>query len=409
MPEFFKVMSVDEVKEKIREWFGHLKPEGERVPIEDGLDRVLFEDVISPQDVPGFDRSAVDGYALKAGDTFGASEAMPALLEVIGEIRMGQVPAMCLGSGQAAGISTGGMLPEGADSVVMIEDTDLLGDKTLNIYKAVSPGENVIRRDEDMKKGETLLKKGHRLRPQDIGALAGVGITRVDVSRRPRVVIISTGDELVEPAAVPRIGQIRDINSYTLSGLVQQYGGEPLRFGIIQDTYNALFEAVEKGIAEGDMVVISGGSSVGARDVTGRVIGDLGSPGVLVHGVSVKPGKPTIIASAGGKPVLGLPGHPVSAMVIFGIFGREIINLKLGYRGDSLKVKAVMGRNIASSAGREDYIRVSLIENHGQLTAIPVLGKSGLISTMVKARGTVKIPACKEGMREGESVDVEIF
>ncbi|NPV43841.1 MAG: molybdopterin molybdenumtransferase MoeA [Firmicutes bacterium] len=409
MPEFFKVMSVDEVKEKIREWFGHIKPEGERLPIEDGLDRVLFEDVISPENLPGFDRSAVDGYVLKARDTFGASEAMPAILEVIGEIRIGQVPTMCLGSGQAAVISTGGMLPEGADSVVMVEDTDLLGDKTLNIYKAVSPGENVIRRDEDVKKGETLLRKGHRLRPQDIGALAGIGITRVDVSRKPRVVIISTGDELVEPAAVPRLGQIRDINSYTLSGLVQQYGGEPLRFGIIQDTYNALFEAVEKGIAEGDMVVISGGSSVGTRDVTGRVIEDLGSPGVLAHGVSVKPGKPTIIASACGKPVLGLPGHPVSAMVIFGIFGREIINLKLGYTGGSLKVKAVMGRNIASSAGREDYIRVSLIENHGQLTAIPVLGKSGLISTMVKAHGTVKIPAYKEGIQEGELVDVEIF
>lgn len=410
MTELFQARTVGEAREIVA---GHLKPQRDTrvVPLLESLGLRLAADVLAKEDVPGFDRSTMDGFAVRAGDTFGASESLPAYLDVTGEIFMGKDAGGSLEAGQAWKIPTGGMLPAGADAVVMVEYTEPLDEKTIGVTRPVGPGENVVRRGEDVRKGDTVLPAGHIIRPQDLGMLSAVGVSEVEVVPPARVGILSTGDEVVPVEATPGPGQVRDINSYTLYGQVRACGGEPVLYGIVRDDFGELKDRLEKALQECDLVILSGGSSVGTRDVTAKVIEALGRPGVLFHGISIKPGKPTVGAVVDNKPVFGLPGHPVSAMVVFQLLVAPLVRFG-EYRRDPLEfaVRAKITRNMRSSAGREDYVRVQLREGDGgELLADPILGKSGLIATMVKAHGLAKIPAEKEGVEAGECVAVKLF
>ena len=376
--------------------------------------RILSRDITSHEDLPGFDRSTMDGYAVNSADTFGATESAPAYLELTGEVTMGYRPGFSLNRGSAAQIPTGGMLPEGADSVVMYEHTNRVGDDTVEILKSVAPGENIIRRDEDVKKEEVILRRGHRLRPQDIGALAGLGVSKIHVFKEPAVSLISTGNEIVPPEVTPSPGQVRDINSFNLFGLIRENGGIPVKKGIISDEIEKLRAVVSKSLRESDMVIITGGSSVGTRDYAAKIIAEFGSPGILFHGVAIKPGKPIIGALVKGIPVFGLPGHPAAVTVSFKIFVKPVLSRLSGEApraelADIKKVKAVFSRNLSSSIGREEHIRVYLEHVNGTLRAVPILGKSGLIKTLVKSDGLVKIPFEKNGLYEGEEVEVLVF
>ena len=390
-------------------------PSTESAGIENAYGRVLSADVISPENLPGFNRSTMDGYAVNSTDTFGASDSMPAYLTLAGEVHMGARPGFSLTRGEAAVILTGGMLPDGADAVVMYEHTNRVGKDILEVMKAVAPNENVILADEDVKEGEVILKAGQRLRPQDIGALAGLGILDVEVFRRPVIAIISTGDEVVPPDKRRAAGEVRDINSYNLAGLIMRSGGIPLKKGIISDDFDLLRATVSESMQEAQMVLISGGSSVGTRDYTSRVIDELGHPGILFHGVSIKPGKPLIGGMVNGIPLFGLPGHPAAVSVCFETFIEPLLKKASGERitkkhlPSGRTVRAFFGRNISSSTGREDHIRVALELRDNGLWARPILGKSGLIRTLVDADGTVIIPLNKNGVYEGETVEVNLF
>lgn len=407
---FFKVKTPEQVKEILR---AIVKPlPAEAVSICHALDRVLAEDIISPVDLPGFDRATMDGFAVRAKDTFGASSGSPAYLNLIGEVKMGEKATMKVSQGEAVKVSTGSMLPSGADAVVMIEWTEFFDDQTIEVIRSVAPGDNIVKKDEDLHKGENLLDKGHILRSQDIGTLAGVGITSVNVVRLPKVAIISSGDEIIPPDQAPEIGQIRDINSYSISSLVKKAGGQPNIIGIVRDDYNLLKSTLEKALEDADIAIISGGSSIGTRDITIEVISSLKDAEILVHGISIKPGKPTIIAKVGDKYVFGLPGNPVSVMVTFEIFVGFLIRLLLGIKQlpyEPRYIKAILNRNIASAPGREDYVCVRLIKSENGFLAEPVLGKSATISMMVKADGLIKIPLEYEGFEAGTEVDVYTF
>ncbi len=390
-------------------------PSTESAGIENAYGRVLSADVISPEDLPGFNRSTMDGYAVDSTDTFGASDSMPAYLTVAGEVHMGTKPDFSLTRGEAAVIPTGGMLPDGADAVVMYEHTNRVGEDILEVMKAVAPNENVILADEDVKEGEVILRAGQRLRPQDIGALAGLGILDIEVFRRPVVAIVSTGDEVVPPGKPRTAGEVRDINSYNLAGLIIRGGGTPLKKGIISDNIDLLRATVRESMQESHMVLISGGSSVGTRDYTSKVIDELGTPGILFHGVSIKPGKPLIGGMVNGTPLFGLPGHPAAVSVCFETFIEPLLKRISGEKRRKNRlpsgrtVKAFFGRNLSSSTGREDHIRVAIELKDNGLWARPILGKSGLIRTLVDADGTVVIPLNKNGIYEGETVVVNLF
>lgn len=411
MPELLRLVTVEGAWASFSKAFAP-KLKSEKRPLLDSLNMVCAEDIISPVRVPNFNRSTMDGFAVIARDTFGATEGMPSYLEVAGEVLMGEEALKPLASGCAVRISTGGMLPPGADAVVMVEYTEDLDENTVAILKPVAPGENVVRAGEDVEEGQVLIKRGSVLRPQELGALAGIGVLECVVYSRPRVAIISTGDEVVDPGEEPGVGQIRDINSYSIAALVNEAGGIAELYGIVPDTFAEMERVVSEALAKSDIVVISGGSSMGTRDVTAKVINHLGEPGVLVHGVSVKPGKPTIVGVVNNKPVLGLPGHPVSAMVLSEIF---LVPLVRAFQGmgfepvPRLKVRAKLGRNLASASGRLDVIRVVLVDKDGEVWAEPVLGKSGLITTMVKADGFVEIPMHKQGLAAGEIVEVSLY
>lgn len=381
------------------------------------LGRVLAQDVTATSDVPGFTRSTVDGYAIRAVDTFGAGDGLPSYLEIRGEVLMGEAPGFRLSPGEAARIPTGGMLPDGADAVAMLEHSEALSETTVGITRPVAPGENTIAAGSDIARGEILLRRGHRLRPQDIGALAGLGYAEVQVFRRPAVAIIATGDEIVPPDIEPGPGQVRDMNTYSLAAAVTADGGDPRPLGIIRDEYSRLYAAVRDALGH-DLVLILGGSSVGARDATARVIVDLGPPGVLVHGVALKPGKPTILGLAGTVPVVGVPGHPVSALVVYDVFLRPAIRRLAGEAETSGvqgrgrvggQVQAVLTRNVPSTTGREEYVRVAIRGEGDRILADPIPGESAMISTMVRADGLVRVPAGREGLAAGSMVSVMLF
>ncbi len=385
----------------------------ELCPIEHAYGRVLAEDILSPEDLPGFNRSTMDGYAVYAEDTYGASDSSPAYLTVTGRIHMGKEANFSIKRGEAAEIPTGGMLPDGANAVIMYEHTNRVDESMVEVLKPVAAGENIIRADEDIRKGEAVLQAGHRLRPQDIGALAGLGITSVRVFKKPVVSIISTGDEIVPPNEPIGPGKVRDINSYNLYGLIMQTGGIPKKMGIIKDDFEKLRAVLSNAFNTSDMILITGGSSVGERDYTAELISELGNPGIIFHGVAIKPGKPLIAAACSGKPVFGLPGHPAAVTVCFDNFIKPVLKRIAGESIEedfkTCRVKAFFSRNLSSNQGREEHIRVKLFYKDHTLVAEPVLGKSGLIKTLVDSDGIVVIPKGVNGLYEGQEVEVKLF
>jgi len=412
MPEFLRLQTPPEALARLLE---AIPPEAslgsQDIPTAEALGRVLATDVRAPHALPAFPRSSVDGYAVQAADTFGASASLPAYLSLAGEVLMGTRSTLALERGQAALVHTGGMIPSGADAVVMVEDTQVARPDEIEVLRPAAPGQNVLQLGEDVQPGEIVLQRGARLRAQELGGLMALGYTRVEVVRRPRVAILSTGDEVVMPEADPLPGQVRDVNTYTLSALVEQGGGEPVFYGILPDRREALEAAARRAHVECDVVLITAGSSVSARDITSEVIATLGAPGVLAHGVALRPGKPTILAVCSGKPVIGLPGNPVSALVVAGLFVTPLLRRLLGVQAPRLipRVTARLGTNIPSEAGREDYVPVRVTGVEGDFTAEPVFGKSNLIFTLVRADGLVRVPSEANGLPAGLIVEVLLF
>lgn len=404
------VKSVDEVKKIITENFTGYTTGTEEVPVEHAVGRILAVDITASEDIPGFNRSSVDGYAVFASSTFGASESIPAQLELVGEVQMGKKPEFSIKAGQAAYVPTGGELPANADAMVMIEYTENLNDGFIYIEKASSPGSHVVFKGDDIKMGRTVIQAGTTLRPQDIGILAALGFSGVTVRKRLRVGVISTGDEIIDINEKPEGSQVRDVNSYTLYTSIEKLGAVPKMYGIVRDSFEGIKAATQSALEESDLVLVSGGSSAGFRDETSKVIDALGEPGLLVHGVAVKPGKPTILGKIGQKAVLGLPGHPAAACIIFNIFGRQLMNTMQGIEERfHPAVSAVMALNYPSNNGREEYLTVNLEYKNGRFYAHPVLGKSGLISLLSSADGYVHISRGSEGLNEGVEVKVILF
>lgn len=375
---------------------------GETVTVEEASGRVLAADAVAAEDIPGFSRSVVDGYAVTAADTTGASEAMPAFFTLAGRVRMGEEGMAQAGRGQCTYIPTGGAMPPGTNAVAMVEYAEELGDEVL-VKTPVAAGENVISRGEDFVKGEVVLHAGRRITPRDMGVLAATGNARVSVRKRPTVGIISTGNELVPPEVSPGPGMVRDANSYLCAGFVETRGGMAVTYGIVPDDLESLREALDRAVAACDMVMISGGSSKDARDNTAAVIAELGE--VLIHGIALSPGKPTIIGKINGKPVLGLPGHPASAFVVLTAIAGEVLFAMTGEDRAERTVTATLTQNISSARGREDYVRVVL---EGRKVT-PVFGKSGLLNTLVQSSGIVRVPASREGLETGEAVEVILW
>ena len=400
-----ELKTVDEA----REILGKIRlMEAETIEVTESLDRFVATDIISPEDLPSFEKTMMDGYAVKAEDTFGASEEKPILLSLIGEVRIGEIPKKEVKKGQTIQINTGAMMPQGADSVEMLEYVEMRG-KRIKIWKALTPDENVAKRGEDIKKGEVLLVKGHRIRPQDIGALSGLGVIKIKVFKKPKVAIIPTGDELIEPKIKPESGQIRDMNTYSLSAQIKKCGGEPIPFSIIGDDPKILKEKIEKALFKADMILISGGSSVGTYDLTLKVMSSLARGKVLTQGVAIKPGKPTIIAKVQEKVIFGLPGNPVSVMIVFRKIVEPIILAMMNAKEKIRIVNTRLARTVTSSTGREEYIRVRLEKRERSLVAIPLHRGSANIVSLVKADGLLKIPRLSEGIEKGQMVEVELW
>jgi molybdopterin molybdotransferase len=407
LPEFFRVITPDQMVRLLGN-FARLRIES--VPIDTALSRILSEDILAEEDLPEQARSTVDGYAVKAEDTFGASDAIPALLNCVASIKMGIMPDSSIKSGQTAQIPTGGFLPQGADAVVMVEYANATGCE-IEITRPVTARANILERAEDAKSGECLIQAGKLLRPQEIGFLAAFGIEQVHACKRPKAAVISTGDELVPIDKKPKPGQIRDANGHSLSALITSCGGESLSFNIVPDNTEKLYAALENALAQADLAVISGGSSVGTRDIMVDVVSRLPGVEIMAHGVAIRPGKPTLLANYKGKAVFGLPGHPVSALVVAQVFlapflrylqGAQLEKGPLGHRS-----QMVLGASIHSTIGLEEYVRMR-IENDepNPNIAFPIFGKSGMLSTMVKADGIIRIPMNVEGFSKGEIVEI---
>jgi molybdopterin molybdotransferase len=400
MSLFLEVVSVAEAVravQKIAPPLGY-----EEVPLEDALARVLAKDVHADIDIPGFDRSTVDGYAVAAAETTGASEAIPAMLQCRGRVGMGSADAGSISPGSCLYVPTGGALPTGADAAVMIEHAEQIGDDIL-VHRPVAPGENVVVRGEDFRAGKVALERGRVLTPREIGVAAAIGADRVSVVQVPKIGIISTGNELVPVVETPGPGEVRDANSYLAGAFVTERGCHPVYFGIVRDERAVLKRAVSSAVDRCDAVLVSGGSSKDERDNTAAVIAELGE--VLVHGIALAPGKPTIIGTARGKPVIGLPGHPASAFVVLVAIVDHLLAAMRETTVSRRTVRARLTQNIPSTRGREDYVRVSL----GNGEATPVFGKSGLLNTLVQSEGLVRIPASSEGFEVGEEVEVILW
>lgn len=410
MPEFFNVLPPGEALALLMDRLPERPVAGVCVvDTAQALGRVAAAEIQATESLPAFPRSTMDGYSVRAADTYGASDGLPAWFTLVGEVPMGQGPDVSLGVGEAAAAYTGGMLAGNADAVVMVEHTQAIDAQTIEVMRPVAPGENVAQPGEDVSVGETVLPAGHVIRPQDIGALLALGIERIKVTQKPRVGILSMGDEVVHPSATPGPGQVRDINTYTVAGQVAAAGGAAARLGLVGDDYEEQLVAARQGLAESDMLVLSAGSSVSVRDRTVDIVAELGEPGPLVHGLALRPGKPAIVGLCDGKPVLGLPGNPVSAMVVSSLLVRPTVYRLMGCADPPppAELTAVLAQDIPSAAGREDYVPVRLADTgNGMVEAHPVWGKSGFIFTLVKSDGLVRVPADAGGIYAGEQVQV---
>jgi molybdopterin molybdotransferase len=403
--EFFAVRSVREALEGFRPGRRTLT---ETVALADAHGRVPAESVRAPHDLPGFARSTVDGYAVRAADTYGASEGLPGYLDVVGAVAMGREPDVAVRPGTAVAMPTGGAIPEGADAVVMVEHTQEAMPGTIEVVRPVAPGEGTVRADEDARAGDELLPAGRPLRAQDLGVLAAAGATEVRVHARPRVGILSTGDEVVPPSTQRlAVGQVRDATAVALAALVRDAGGEPDLRGIVPDDHDALASALGAALGECDVVVVSAGSSVGARDETAAVVAGLGEPGIWAHGIAVRPGKPTLLADCGGVPVIGLPGNPRSALVVFRLVGMPVVRLVGGVTAPTAepRVRARLDRDVPSAAGRLDVVQVTVRDG----VASPLFGASALLTILTAADGYVVVPDDATGLQGGTEVDVTLY
>lgn len=404
--DFLKVISTAKAKDLILEVFKDYKIGTESVNILSSVGRVLSEDIHAIYDVPNFNRSTVDGYAVKSKETFGCSDSLPSLLEYKGAVQMGETASGVVNTSETIYVPTGGMIPDGADSVVMIEYTDKLDESTVAINKAVRPGENVTYKGDDIKEGSVVLKKGRKITAQDIGVIASLSISSVNVYKKPRVTIISTGDEIVDITDKEESCKVKDINGYVLYALTEKSSCEVVNKLIINDDFNKLKATIEEAIKTSDLVLLSGGSSVGTKDFTYDIINSLNGRGVFINGLAIKPGKPTIVGEAEGKPIFGLPGHPVSAITVYKILVEHLICEMLSIEDDKLSVDAILETNLHSSPGKETYQLVDLIEKENEKIAVPIYGASGLITTLAKAKGYIVISENTEGIYKGDKVKV---
>ena len=402
MPEFLKVLTYQNARQLIIDHFP--AREIECLPLENCNNRVLAQELTSPEDMPPFNRSTVDGYAVSAEDTFGSSESLPGMLDYTGSVQMGREPQFAIANGQCAWIPTGGMLPIGSNAAIMVEYTEKLGEDTILVSRPVAPGENVMLKGEDIKQGSTIFRSGKILKAQDIGLLSSLGIDQVPVFRPYHIGILSTGDEIIPLNQVPVIGQVRDVNSYSIAAALESCGALPQRYPLVEDDIASLHQAVDKALGENDVVIMSGGSSVGVADYSVGVMLSFPDAEMLFHGIAVKPGKPTIGVRVGNKLIIGLPGHPVSALMVFNILCASIISPHL-----VRQVDAQITLNIASQPGRDDFCPVQLEEELDGRKAKPLLGKSGLMSILAQADGYVHIPYEKQGIRAGDMVKVNLF
>lgn len=403
-----EVVSLEEAREIVARRF----PQGERsapcaVSLSDAAGRTIAHDVVAQEGIPPFDRSTVDGFAVMAADTFGCSEALPALLEIAGEVQMGSAPACACSPGSCVRIPTGGALPSGADAVVMLEHCEEYGDGTVGIMRAAAPGDNVVFACDDVAPGETIVPAGTLLRPHHLGTLASLGITSCEVLPHMRVAVISTGDEIVPPDQMPAASQMRDVNTPVLAAAVRACGGEAQVWPIVPDRFELLLEAVRTACETCDVVLVSGGSSAGERDNTARVLAELGA--VLFHGVAVKPGKPTLCADVAGVPVFGLPGHPVAAYFMFLELVRPLLSPTAARLDARSLTQAKLVSAVPSNHGRSEFVAVRFEEREGESRAVPIRSKSGLISQLAQADGYIVVDRNTEGLAAGTTVSVRLF
>ncbi|MDF2890207.1 MAG: molybdopterin molybdotransferase MoeA [Clostridia bacterium] len=407
--KLLKVDTIQQVLEKMEYHFGDIELKGEVINIEVAVGRTAKEDTFSQYNIPDFNRSTVDGYAIVASDTFGVTDSIPVFLDVIGQVEMGKSTDIVISKGKAAYVPTGGMVPKGADAVIMIEHIEEMDSSTIAAYSSTAPGENVIKIGDDISKGDQLIHKGKQIRPQDIGVLTAAGIRQITVFEKPKAAVISTGDEIADPFGEIQYGEVRDINTYTLAAMLEEMGAAVTIKSVIKDEYELLKSAVEAALIDNHIVIISGGSSVGTKDVTAKVIESMGEPGVFVHGMAVKPGKPTIVGKAMGKALFGLPGHPVSAVIVFKVLIGHFMARLMNKENFKLQIPAVCSVNVHSSPGKETFQMVELEQTENGYAAIPLHGKSGAISLVSRAQGFVRIPHNKEGISKGETVMVELL
>src|SRR3954462_2086355 len=407
--EFFAVRTVAETLAGCRP---ARRTRTETVALEDAHGRVPAEAVRAPHDLPGFARSTVDGYAVRAADTYGASEGLPSYLDVAGSVAMGRAPSVSVVPGTAVAMPTGGVIPDGADAVVMVEHTQEAMAGTIEVVRPAAPGDGLVRADEDARAGAEILPAGRPLRAQDLGLLAAAGVTSVAVHARPRVAIVSTGDEVVPPATASlTAGQVRDATAWALAGLVRDAGGEPVLVGIVPDDRDTLESALRAALADADLVVVSAGSSVGARDETAGAVAALGE--IWCHGLAVKPGKPTLlakcVATSGGStvPLIGLPGNPLSALVVFRLVGLPLVWRLAGAERVPPEpvVRARLSRDLASATGRLDVVQVAVCDG----VAEPLFGPSALLSVLARADGYLVVPEPATGLDGGTEVEVILY
>ena len=376
----------------------------ELVSLSVAMGRCLAEDIAATEYVPDFDRSTVDGYAVRARDTFGCTDAIPAILPLQGEVFMGEGAEFPLNPEECVAVPTGGAIPQGADSVVMVEYTEDYGDGTIGISKSVAPGQNMIFRGDDVHPGKVILQKGRVLSSQDIGALAAIGRVQVPVRKKLTVGILSTGDELVPPEVTPKAGQVRNVNGPMLEAMLNAFGVEVINYGIVIDEEALLSATVTKAVSECDAVLLSGGSSVGVKDAACRIIESMGR--LLLHGIAIKPGKPTILGKAGAKPLVGLPGHPVAAYFITKLFVLPLLSRLMGRVQEVYTTTAKITESVSANHGRAQYHCCRLERRNGELFAYPIRGKSGLITTLAGADGYFCIDRDCEGLPKGAEIQV---
>lgn len=397
-----------QAREKLKKAIQGLEVKVQELPVEDALGKVMAEDVHAEEDVPGFDRSTVDGYAVRSADTSGASENLPTILQVTGEVEMGCAPTHGIGPGECMYIPTGGMLPPGADAVVMVEYCELFSDMEIAVYASVPSGGNIVYRGDDLHSGRVALAKGTVLRPQEIGLLAALGKQRVQVVKPWEITIISTGDELTPPGGEMNPGKVRDINTYALQAVAKKTGLEVCGCHVLKDERDLLKETIWEAMRESDIVAVSGGSSKGRKDETASVIGELADGELLTQGLALKPGKPTILGYDASTEtiLLGLPGHPSAAMIVFQLLIGWLWEDRSGQK-KSWPIPAELTVNIPAAPGRAVCQTVQLVRDEdGRRKAVPVFGRSGLISILTKADGYIMIPENQEGLKKGETVDV---